>query len=134
MILWCALVLAVAPTPWAAMDDAARATGDDTSAVIRRGSKTAAGFEATVSKSTTRKRGYTLRGGECMETFKRFGAALVLSTLMATGMATVFSTPVHASYGPIPVASICAFIDRLEEVRSNQVISPCRLACSQRWK
>ena len=49
-----------------------------------------------------------------METFKRFGAALVLSTLMATGMATVFSTPVHASYGPIPVASICAFIDRLE--------------------
>ena len=38
------------------MDDAARAAGNDTSAVIRRGSKTAAGFEATVNKSTTRKR------------------------------------------------------------------------------
>ena len=33
-----------------------RAAGNDTSAVIRRGSKTAAGFEATVNKSTTRKR------------------------------------------------------------------------------
>ena len=49
-----------------------------------------------------------------MKRFKRLGAALVLSTVMATGMATLFSTPVQASDGSIPVASICAFIERLE--------------------
>ena len=49
-----------------------------------------------------------------MKRFKRFGAALVLSTAMATGMATLFSTPVQASDGQIPVASICAFIESLE--------------------
>ena len=49
-----------------------------------------------------------------MKRFKRLGAALVLSTVMATGMATLFSTPVQASDGPISPAAICAFIERLE--------------------
>ena len=49
-----------------------------------------------------------------MKRLKRFGAAFVLSTVMATGMATLFSTPVQASDGQITVASICAFIERLE--------------------
>jgi hypothetical protein len=49
-----------------------------------------------------------------MSRFKRFGAALVLSSVMATGMATVFSTSVQASDGPIPVSAICSFIERLE--------------------
>jgi hypothetical protein len=49
-----------------------------------------------------------------MRRFRRFGAALVLSSVMATGMATVFSTSVQASDGQITVASICSVVEFLE--------------------
>jgi hypothetical protein len=50
-----------------------------------------------------------------MRRFRRFGAALVLSSVMATGMATVFSTSVKAwDDGPVPVASICRVVEFFE--------------------